>query len=256
MTWDPETYLSAAGYKHRLRPALDLIARIPCDRPARIADLGCGVGEVTCLLGARWPQAEIVGIDNSAEMLAHARTNFPEHVWQLGDVSRWQPNCTFDLIVSNSTFQWIGEHEELLPRLLDFLSPGGVLAVQMPRNFAAPSHLALAETVATGPWRARLEHLLRREPVAPPTVYHRLLSGRAASLDLWETDYLQVLDGRDPVVEWMRPTGLRPFLQALEDTARDAFEAEYRRRVGQAYPPEADGRTLYPFRRLFLVAIR
>ena len=160
-----------------------------------------------------------------------------------------------DLIYSNAALHWLPDHERLLPAILASLRPGGVLAVQMPRNFAAPSHTLIAEVAREGPWCDRLEPLLRTPPVAtqPPAFYYDVLAPLADSIDIWESEYLQVLNGPDPVKEWTKGTALIPYLQRLDSEAAKSFELEYARRLRDAYPSRADGMTLFPFRRLFIV---
>lgn len=252
MSWDPAQYLKFAG--HRLRPAVDLLNRIDVANPAEVYDLGAGAGNVTRLLAERWPTARITGVDESGEMLAKAAAGAPEIVWQHADLATWRPPRPADVIYSNATLHWLGGHDRLIPALFSALAPGGVLAVQMPRNFSAPSHTAIAEAVRSGPWRAKLEPLLRPAPVAEPAFYFDLLAPRAAALDIWETEYLQVLEGDDPVKEWTKGTWLRPLLDTLDEPERSGFEACYAELVAHAYPRRPDGRTLFPFRRLFIVA--
>ena len=254
MSWNPDLYLAFGD--HRLRPAVDLMARIPVDAPQRIVDLGCGPGHVTKLLAERWAKAEIVGIDNAAIMIERARRDVPALTFRHDDIAAWRAAPPVDLIFSNAALHWLNDHEQLFPRLLAQLNPGGVLAAQMPRNFDAPFHRALAETAEAGPWRAKLAPLLRRAPVWPPAAYWRLLAPQTQELDIWESEYLHALGGEDPVAEWTKATALMPFLEALAGPERGAFEAAYRARLRQAYPREADGRTLFPFRRLFIVARR
>lgn len=254
MPWSPEQYLKFAD--HRLRPAIDLLNRIDLPQPREIVDLGAGAGNVTRLLAARWPAARVLGVDASAAMLAKATEAPSSIVWERADLASWVPGRPPDLIYSNAALHWVGNHERLFPRLLAALAPGGVLAVQMPRNFSAPSHASIAEAARGGPWHSRLESLLRPPPTAEPGVYYSLLAPLARSLDLWETEYLHVLEGEDPVKEWTKGTWLAPLLDALEEPERGAFEAHYARLVAAAYPRRADGRTLLPFRRLFLVATR
>jgi trans-aconitate 2-methyltransferase len=237
-----------------MRPALDLIERVPLDAPETIADLGCGEGAVTQVLRGRWPDAELTGVDNSAEMLEVAARELPDARWEKADVSAWTPPAPVDLLFSNAALHWIGDHAALFPRLIEWIRPGGVLAVQMPRNFTAPSHTLVADVARTGPWRDKLVPLLRSDPVAVPEFYYDLLKPRVAELDIWETEYLQVLQGSDPVAEWTRGTWRRPLLAALDDTECRLFEAEYRKRIAAIYAPRRDGNTLYPFRRLFIVA--
>ena len=254
MRWDPTQYLAFADL--RLRPALDLLARTPAEAPGLVVDLGCGPGNLTPHLKARWPEARIVGVDGSAEMLAKARKAVEGAEFVQADIGAWMPDAAPDVIFSNAALHWLDGHDALFPRLLGLLAPGGVLAVQMPRNHGAPSHTEIVATVRDGPWRARLEPLLRPSPTHPPAVYYDLLAGRASRLDVWETEYLQVLEGRDPVKEFTKGSALKPFLDALEGDERAAFEEAYAARLREAYPPRADGRTLFPFRRLFLVAAR
>ena len=169
-------------------------------------------------------------------------------------MATWTPDAPFDLLFSNAALHWLPDHASLLPRLLGHLRPGGVLAVQMPRNFAAPSHTLLREVARVGPWADSLARHLADEPVAAPEWYHDLLAPLAAAVDIWQTEYLHVLDGDDPVLNWVRGTALRPVIDALTPEDRMRFEAEYARRLRWAYPTRPDGRTLFPFRRLFIVA--
>jgi trans-aconitate 2-methyltransferase len=252
LPWDPAQYLKFGD--HRLRPAVDLLNRIDLDAPTEVYDLGCGAGNVTRLLRARWPEARITGVDSSEQMLAKAASASPGVEWQQADLAAWQPPRPADLIYSNAALHWLGDHDRLFPVLLPFLKPGGVLAVQMPRNFLAPSHTAIAEAVRGGPWRDTLEPLVRPNPVADPAFYFDILASLTASLDIWETEYLHVLEGEDPVKEWTKATWLNPLLDALDEPQRSQFERRYAELVAAAYPRRPDGRTLLPFRRLFIIA--
>ena len=250
-TWEPQTYLRYADI--RFRAGLDLIARIPKLEYPTIYDLGCGTGHLTRILADTFPNTQVIGVDSSPEMLAEARREFPTIRWQQGDIASWDPPAPPNLIYTNAALQWLPDHETLLPALLKKLSPAGVLAMQVPRHFESPSHLGLKELVMQSEWRAKLEHLLL-SPVPRPEAYWRWLSPHARHLDLWETIYLQVLDGEDPVVNFMRGTALRPFLTALQEDAPAKFIAAFAARMAAAYPRQSNGQTLFPFRRLFLVA--
>lgn len=251
MTWDPNTYL--AFDEERTRPARELLARIALEHPARVADLGCGPGNSTALLAARWPNAELEGIDSSTEMLAEARkSSYPAH-WIEADIATWNPESPYDVIFSNAALQWVGDHVRLLPQIAERLNTGGIFAFQVPRNFDEPCHTLIHEVAQDPRWRDKLENVRDWWNVREPDVYYGVLESLAAKLDIWETRYVQVLDSEDAVFRWMSGTGLRPFADALEGAERDDFLAEYRTRVARAYPRRPSGATLYPFRRLFCV---
>ena len=254
MSWDPTQYLKFAG--ERLRPALDLLARIPSRAPDSVVDLGCGTGNLAPLFMQRWPQAKLTGVDSSPEMLVKARADHPHANFVEADVATWSPARQVDVVYSNAALHWIGNHDAVIPGLLSAVKAGGWLAIQMPRNFSAPSHTCLNDAIEQGPWRAKLEPHLRRQPVADPRHYWRLLHAKCATLEIWETEYLHVLTGADPVAEYIKGSWLRQFLARLQEPARSAFENDYRKRVKAAYPAEAGGRTLFAFRRLFIVAQR
>jgi trans-aconitate 2-methyltransferase len=252
-TWEPQTYLRYADI--RFRAGLDLIARIPKLEYEWIYDLGCGTGHLTRILADTFPNSKVVGVDSSPEMLGEARREFSTLEWQQADISSWRPTASPDLIYTNAALQWVPDHQVLLPSLLNYLRPGGVLAMQVPRHFESPSHLGLKEVVLQSEWRAKLEPLLLA-PVPSPETYWRWLAPHARHLDVWETIYLQVLDGTDPVVNFMCGTALRPFLSALSEKDAGEFIKEFAKRMDAAYPPQTNGQTLFPFRRLFLIAQR
>jgi trans-aconitate 2-methyltransferase len=252
--WDPAKYLEFAG--PRMRPAVDLLGRVPLDAPAVVYDLGCGAGNVTRLLAERWPAAAVTGVDGSAAMLATARAAAPALSWVEADLGTWRAPRPADLLFSNAALHWLDDHPRLFPRLMGELAPGGVLAVQMPRNHGAPSHTEMVAAAEAGPWRERLRPLLRACPVAEPSVYHDTLAPHVSRLDIWETEYLHALEGDNPVAEWTRGSALKPLLDGLEEPHRSAFLAEYSARIARAYLPRVGGQTLFPFRRLFIVAVR
>ncbi len=254
MSWNPETYLAFAD--HRERPIAELIHRIPPIDVANAVDLGCGTGNSTAALAARFPDAKLLGVDNSPEMLAKARGGLPGAEWAQADIGTWQPPHRFDLIASNAALQWVDRHDALFARLIDALNPGGALAIQMPRNFTAPSHTLLHETIEDGPWAAKTLPLLRRDPVDEPETYYDRLAPHMSHVDIWETTYAQVLEAEDAVFRWTSGTALTPFLAVLEGEERDAFCEAYKARLNNAYPRAADGKTLFPFTRLFMVAAK
>ncbi|MFI0981363.1 trans-aconitate 2-methyltransferase [Streptomyces sp. NPDC021093] len=257
--WDPSQYLRHEG--HRTRPFVDLLSRVaPVSPPARIADLGCGAGNVTTLLAARWPEARITGYDNSREMLAKARQYAtPSLDFAYAEASTWAPApASYDLIVSNALLQWVPDHASLIPAWLDALTPGGTFAFQVPGNFDAPSHTILAELRESARWRSRLSGVGERAAaVLAPVDYLSLLTSLGCEADVWETTYLQLLTGDDPVLDWVKGTALRPVLTALADDEEAVadFTAEYATALREAYPPGPDG-TVFPFRRIFAVGVR
>ncbi len=252
MTWNPRQYLRYGD--QRLRPALELLARVPLEAPGHIVDLGCGPGNVTPSLRARWPEARLTGVDSSAEMLAAARSALPDAAWVQADAATWRPDTPPDLLYANASLHWLDDHAALFPRLFGLLAPGGVLAVQMPRNFQAPSHAGMRALAVDGPWRPALEPLLRPDPVADPAFYWDLLRRAGADPDIWEVEYLQALPGEDAITQWMLGTSLKPLADALPEDQRALFLERYRARMNSLYPRRADGVTLFPFRRLFLLA--
>ncbi|MGW7252576.1 trans-aconitate 2-methyltransferase [Streptomyces sp. NPDC054834] len=262
--WDPAQYLRHAG--HRARPFADLLARVPDlpGDPPRIADLGCGPGNVTALLAARWPTAHITGYDNSPEMLdkAHVDHAGPTAGGRLdfapADARTWTPAEPHDLILSNATLQWVPGHAERFADWIAALGPGGTFAFQVPGNFSAPSHRLMRSLAHSARWKDRLADVLRHEDaVLAPEAYLDRLTGLGCAADVWETTYIHLLQGEDPVLDWVKGTGLRPVLTALADEpeAREDFLAEYRAALREAYPAGPHG-TPFPFRRIFAVATK
>jgi len=253
VAWDPDLYLRFGG--PRLRPAADLLARVPPVEAREVVDLGCGTGNVTRLLAERWPGARVVGVDSSPEMLARAKAELPELRWVEGDVAVWEPAGPVDVVASNATLHWLDDHETLLSRFAGWLRPGGVLAIQMPASFDEPSHVEAFEVARTGPWSGKYDRL-RARPVADPRQYVTWLSAHVEDLDVWTSTYVHLLEGDDPVVEWTSATLLRPLLGPLDGAEREEFLRRYRERMAAAYPALGNGRTPFPFRRLFIVARR
>lgn len=252
MTWDPTQYLRFDD--HRMRPALDLLSRLPPQEPAEVWDLGCGTGAITVALSQRWPEAHVHGLDASPEMLDIARRSHGVD-WVLGDIADWAPGEPVDMLFSNAALHWLDHHDRLLVRLFESVSGGGVMAVQMPRNHGEPSHSTLYALARSARWAERVAHLVVENPVAPPEWYHALLDPLATRLEVWESIYQQTLSGPDPVAEWTRGSVMRPYLEALGEEAQTFFD-EYAAALRPHYPTRDDGVTLFAFRRLFIVARR
>lgn len=252
--WDPAGYLRFAG--QRARPFLDLVSRLDVAAPATVVDLGCGAGSTTALLADRWPTARMTGVDSSPSMLAAAPVR-PGLEFRLCDVRDWRPEGPVDVLVSNAVLHWVPGHERLLARWAAELSPGGALAVQVPGNFRAPTHALLAALCRSPRWAGRLADVAPSpSAVLEPAGYLDVLTGAGLTADVWETTYLHVLTGADPVLDWVRNTVLRPVLARLDDDDAAAFTAEYAAALREAYPPRPDGATVLPFRRLFAVGTR
>ncbi len=249
-TWDPDRYLTYAD--ERGRPFVELLARVGAEQPAQVVDLGCGPGNLTRLLVERWPAATVRGVDSSPEMIAKGAADHPDLELSVGDLREWRPAAPVDVLVSNATLQWVPDHLGLLPSLVRAVAPGGWFAFQVPGNFDEPSHTIRRELAAEP---AYAEHT--RDVAVPsshdPAVYHQALADLGCRVDAWETTYLHVLTGEDPVFTWVSGTGARPTLEALPPGLRADFEQEFRARLRAAYPPTPHG-VLLPFRRIFVVA--
>lgn len=254
MNWNPAQY--GTFIDQRTRPAVELATRIRLERPAAIVDLGCGPGNSTSILHDRWPHSALIGVDNSPEMLARANREGPQASWIGADIGTWRPAAPTDLIFSNAALHWLDHHEQIMPELIGSLSENGALAVQMPRNFDATSHRTIREVARDGPWAEITVPLERADPVGPPEFYYDILAPLCASLDIWETEYLQILEGDDAVFEWVRGTALVPYLTALDGTLLTDFKSELSHRLRAAYPVRENGKTLFPFKRIFIIAYR
>jgi trans-aconitate 2-methyltransferase len=251
--WLPEAYLRFAD--ERNRPARDLLARVPLNAPDLVYDLGCGPGNSTALLRERFSRAKVVGLDTSSTMLAKARLALPEVQFTVADLASWEGDGNADLLFANASFQWVPGHAAVLLRLLTGLKAEGVLALQMPDNLDEPSHRLMRETAAAGPWAKALRDAAGfREVIRSPNDYYNLLKPHCRSLEIWHTAYYHALPGAQGIVDFVRTTGLRPFLDPLDESAREDFIAAYRAGVAKAYPETADGKVLMRFPRLLIVA--
>ncbi|HEV8689399.1 MAG TPA: trans-aconitate 2-methyltransferase [Ideonella sp.] len=257
--WNPNLYRQFED--ERTRPARELLARVPLAKARHVVDLGCGPGNSTELLIARFPDAMVIGTDNSAAMLASARERLPESDrlhFELSDIAGWAPaGWAPDLLYANASLQWLPDHGTLLPRLFAALAPGGVLAVQMPDNLDEPSHRLMREVAGLPAFAGAIgDATAVRGRLLDATGYYDLLAPHAAQVDVWHTVYRHPMASPNAIVQWLRSTGLRPFLDALDSSAQASFLAEYERRIDQAYPARADGRRLLAFPRLFIAAQR
>ena len=255
MSWSPEQYL--AFEDERTRAVRDLVHAIPTTDAHVVVDLGCGPGNSTEVLAARFPDAAVTAIDSSPDMLAAARRRLPSVRFELAGIEAWDEPGPFDVILANAVLQWLPDHAGLLPRLAGKLAPGGSLAVQMPDNLDQPSHRLMREVAAAGPWADKLvEVAQRRPPLASASWYYALLRPLCARVDVWRTTYHHPLAGAAAIVDWVKGSGLRPFLAALEPAEQDAFLGSYRAAITDAYPALPDGTVLLPFPRLLMVATR
>ncbi|MDP9962407.1 trans-aconitate 2-methyltransferase [Variovorax paradoxus] len=256
LDWNPALYRRYED--ERTRPAQELLARVPLPEAARVVDLGCGPGNSTELLANRFPQAQVVGTDNSEAMLASARERLPQARFELSDIATWAPQDEApDLIYANAALQWVPDHEQLIPRLFAALAPGGVLAIQMPDNREEPTHRLMRAVAAEAPWAEPIGNADRlRTLLLPLGGYYDLLAPAAAKVDVWHTVYQHPMADAAAIVEWMRGTGLKPFVDRLPADLQASYLAEYERRVDQAYPARTDGKRLLAFPRMFIVAQR
>jgi trans-aconitate 2-methyltransferase len=259
--WDPGRYRQFGA--ERSRPFYELVGRIGASEPAFVADLGCGPGELTADLCERWPAAEVLGVDSSAEMIAAAHevlAGLPDERrgrlrFEQADAANWEPDRPVDVLVSNAMLQWLPEHEKLVPRWVSQLAPGGWLAFAVPGNFDEPTHGLLRQLAATPRWRAQLAGVAFNRQAADPAEYLDLLARDGCSVDAWETTYLHVLEGEDPVLRWYQGTGLRPVMAALDEDEAAEFMASYGALLRDRYPRRPYG-TVLPFRRVFVIAHR
>jgi trans-aconitate 2-methyltransferase len=250
--WNDAQYLKFGD--ERTRPARELLVRVPLGRAAVVVDLGCGPGNSTALLRERWPDAKLTGIDNSPEMLERARRDFPSIEWILGDAGGYRASEPVDLLFANAVLHWLPHHATLFPSLIEQVRTGGVLAVQMPQSFQEPSHRLMREV------RARLmpgrSEVTAATPVESAAFYYDLLAPRATAVDIWRTTYEHVMPDAAAIVEWVKGTGLRPYLDGLTEGERAAYLSEYQAALELVYPAQIDGKRLFSFPRLFVVAVR
>jgi trans-aconitate 2-methyltransferase len=253
--WNPEAYLKFQD--ERTQPSYDLAARVDLSGPARIVDIGCGPGNSTRVLRERWPQARITGLDSSPQMIAKAEAAYPEETWVLADAATWETDERFDLVFSNAALQWIPGHEALVRKLFAPLNPGGALAVQVPANNDSPIYLAVNEVAQRAKWRDAMRGCGELLTYHDPGFYYDLLSALSPRVSLWQTTYFHVLASHQSLIDWYSSTGLRPYLERLLGAEQKrAFQEQVLDTCRAGYPPQRDGRILFPFKRLFFVAYR
>lgn len=254
-SWSARQY--AKFENERNRPIIDLLAHIPGIRVNKAIDIGCGPGNSTELLQAHFPDAIVSGMDSSEDMVEAARRRMPDTRFEVADISKWQGEGQYDIILANAALQWVPDHNTLFPSLIGKLTPGGSLAVQMPDNFDEPAHRLMRSIAGDGPWAGKLAGASKRAARETADWYFQHLRNRVTALDIWRTTYYHPLSGgAEAIVEWFKGTGLRPFLDPLDQEEKAAFLVKYTGEIAKAYPAYADGGVLLPFPRLFIIATR
>jgi len=252
--WNPSQY---DIYKNeRLRPGIDLFKQINLKSPKIIYDLGCGTGTLTNFLHQQWPEATIIGVDSSEAMLKTARDSYPDIIWELSELQSWKPSKTPDIIYTNAALHWIDNHPDLISTWIQYLKTNGIFAMQVPNNWREPSHANLAKVVKNGNWRKKLLPQLREFPILEIEQYYDLLSPITSHINTWETTYTQILEGKNPVLEWLKGTLIPPLLSLLDEKDKVHFIDQYAELVYKDYPIRENGKTIFPFKRLFIVATK
>ncbi|SDP44849.1 trans-aconitate 2-methyltransferase [Ralstonia sp. 25mfcol4.1] len=256
MTWSASQYVQFED--ERTRPVRDLVGAIPTANATRVVDIGCGPGNSTEVLAARYGGAEVIGLDSDADMIAAARKRLPNLHFDIADVTQWADGGPWDVILANAVFQWVPDHASLFPSLVGKLAPGGSLAVQMPDNLNEPPHLLMRETALSGPWAPKLAAAAdARTALASERWYYELLKPHCSRVDIWRTIYQHPLTGgAAAVVEWFKGSGLRPFLAPLDEAERAEYLKQYEAALAKVFPAMPEGTVLLPFPRVFIVATR
>lgn len=251
--WSPELYLKFD--KERIQPSIDLVSKIAFDSPKKIIDIGCGPGNSTQVLVSKWPSAEIIGIDNSPAMIEKARMEYPQQKWELLDAGKDRIDGRFDIVFSNATIQWIPDHSGLLKKFNSMLSDDGLVAVQMPLFWDMPLGKTISQISKEDKWRMMTEGVADLFTIHNTAFYYDHLSELFRSVNIWETSYIHILDSHLSILEMIRSTGLKPFLDRLtDDLDRKTFENSVLNEIKKNYPVSKNGKVLFPFKRLFFIA--
>ena len=253
--WNPELYLKFD--KERTQPTIDLVSRINFEKPKRIIDVGCGPGNSTRVLTKRWPDAIVTGIDNSPAMIEKARKDFPKQEWRILDASKDEIEGEYDIVFSNAAIQWIPDHLNLFKKFYKILSEKGLFAVQIPLFFDMPIGKAIARIAKDDRWSLKTEEVIKLFTIHDSKTYYDYLSGLFTSVEIWESDYIHIMDSHFSILEMMRSTGLKPYLNKLEsDELKKEFEDEVFNDIKKDYPLQKNGKVLFPFKRLFFIAVK
>jgi len=253
--WNPDDYLRFAD--QRTRPSFDLAARVAMPHPERVIDLGCGPGNSTRVLRSRWPDAHVIGLDSSEEMIAAARELEPDEEWILSAIEAWTPEGPFDVVFTSAAIQWLPDHGPLIGRLFEYVAQDGALGIQIPARDFARIFTLIDEVAAEGPWASRMVGVRDTFTMEDPGFYYDMLAPQSRAIDIWETEYYHVLESPSAAVDWISGTGLRPYFDALDsEEEKRAFLAQLHDRASDAYRPRSDGRVLFPFKRVFVIAYR
>ena len=253
--WNPGLYLKFGD--ERTQPSVDLVSRIKAINPRNIIDVGCGPGNSTMVLANRWPEAEIYGLDSSRAMIEKARLDYPEKIWLQGDILDFVPEQKYGIVFSNAVLQWIPDHEKLVSGLFDMVDAGGALAVQISLFSSMTMGKIIEDVSSSGVWQKLMEGCSGLFTYNSSSFYYNLLAEKAGTIEMWETSYIHVMDSHQALLDWIRSTGLKPYLDRLPaDEMKRKFEQEILEDIKKRYRAEANGKVLFPFLRLFFIAYK
>jgi trans-aconitate 2-methyltransferase len=253
--WNPDLYLKYRN--ERTQPSIDLINKIGISlQPRSILDIGCGPGNSSEALLQRWPNVKLTGIDNSANMIEKARTTYPNNKWIVADASNCTSNAKYDIVFSNATIQWIPNHQNLFKRLFNLVNNEGVLAIQVPKFNEMPLSRAIQKIANKEIWKEATKGCSELFTYHDEKYYYDLMSSDYKSVEFWQTDYIHILESQYSIIEWIRSTGIKPYLDCLRDEERPLFESEVLAEIKYDYPVQNDGKVLFPFIRLFMVGYK